>query len=93
MLQRFFHAFFALVQLLCAQAAPMVAGEDLRDFVELSQGPRELIESALKASTEVAGMPYKMGENGAAEGGFDCSVAMYHALRKVSLKPPRTSAD
>jgi hypothetical protein len=84
-------AFLALAPF--AQAAPMIAGSDLRGFAELPESRRELIGAALKAADEVAGMPYKYGGNGAAEGGFDCSGAMYHVLRKAGLKPPRTSAD
>ncbi len=93
MFQKIIAAFFILAMLPLAQAAPIVAGSDLRGFDELSEGRRELIEAAIKASGEVAGMPYKYSGNGAAEGGFDCSGAMYHVLRKADLKPPRTSAD
>lgn len=65
----------------------------LKGFEELPEGRKALIEAALQATGEVAGMPYKYGGNGAADGGFDCSGAMYHVLRKAGLKPPRTSAD
>jgi cell wall-associated NlpC family hydrolase len=81
-------AFFSI-----AQAAPMIETAELRGFDELPEGRRKLIELAIAASNEVAGMPYVYGGNGAADGGFDCSGAMYHVLRKAGLKPPRTSAD
>ena len=76
-----------------AQAAPMIETSELRGFDELPEGRRKLIEAALKAGGEEAGMPYKYGGNGAESGGFDCSGAMYHVLRKADLKPPRTSSD
>ena len=84
-------AFLALASL--AQAEPMIAGSDLRGFGDLPESRRKLIGAALNAADEVAGMPYKYGGNGAADGGFDCSGAMYHVLREAALKPPRTSAD
>lgn len=86
-------AFLALALLPLASAAPMIASSDLRGFDELPEGRRKLIEAALKTGGEVAGMPYKYGGNGAEFGGFDCSGAMYHVLRKADLKPPRTSSD
>lgn len=76
-----------------AQAAPVIETSELRGFDELPESRRELVEAALKAGGEVAGMPYLYGGNGAESGGFDCSGAMYHVLRKAGLKPPRTSSD
>ncbi len=90
MLQKSLFAFCTLALLSLAQA---IETSDLRGFDELPEGRRKLIEAAIKAVGEVAGMPYKYGGNGGAEGGFDCSGAMYHILRKVGLKPPRTSSD
>lgn len=84
-------AFLALASL--AQAAPMIETSDLCGFDELPESRRELIEAALETGGEVAGMPYLYGGNGAQSGGFDCSGAIYHVLRKVGLKPPRTSSD
>lgn len=52
-----------------------------------------MIEAALKAGKDVAGMPYKYGGNGPADGGFDCSGAMHFILHKIDLNPPRTSSD
>lgn len=83
----------ALAAFPLAQAAPIIGVEDLKGFAELPEARRKLIETALKASCEVEGMPYKYGGNGGKEGGFDCSGAMYYVLRKADLKPPRTSAD
>ncbi|MFM2197110.1 MAG: hypothetical protein RLZZ505_542 [Verrucomicrobiota bacterium] len=71
----------------------MISSSDLRGFGELSGSRKALIEAALEALGEVSGMPYKYGGNGAVDGGFDCSGAVYHVLRKAGLKPPRTSAD
>jgi hypothetical protein len=85
------YAFLSLLSL--ARAEPMIVGSDLRGFEDLPESRRKMIEAALNTVDEVAGMPYKYGGNGAAEGGFDCSGAMYHVLRMAALKPPRTSAD
>jgi cell wall-associated NlpC family hydrolase len=37
-------------------------------------------------------MPYRFAGNGLQDGGFDCSCAIYHVMRKVGLKPLRTSS-
>lgn len=93
MLWKMVAAFLTLASLPLAQAAPMIETGELRGFEELPESRRKLIELAIAASNEVAGMPYVYGGNGAADGGFDCSGAMYHVLLKAGLKPPRTSAD
>lgn len=67
--------------------------DDLKGFPELSEPRRKLLETALETAKEVRGMKYKFGGNGASDGGFDCSGAMYHILRKSGLKPPRTSFE
>lgn len=65
---------------------------ELRDFETLAESRKKLIETALLAAKEVTGMPYLFGGNGVKDGGFDCSGAMYHTLRKAGLNPPRTSS-
>ena len=76
-----------------AEAVPLLETSELRDFSKLGDARKKLIEAAVATGKEVAGMPYKFGGNGPKDGGFDCSGAMYHILRKVGLDPPRTSAD
>lgn len=76
-----------------AEKVPLLETEELRGFSELGEARQKVIEVAIKAGHEVAGMPYKYGGNGSKEGGFDCSGAMFYILRKVGLKPPRTSSD
>ena len=86
----------ALVAIACAlpvQATPIIAASDLRDFEKLPEARKKLIEAALRTHSEVSGMPYLYGGNGAASGGFDCSGAIYAVLRQAGLKPPRTSSD
>ena len=82
-----------LLSVAIAGATPALTDTDLKGFAELPETRRTLIQTALKAIGEVAGMPYLYGGNGAADGGFDCSGALHHVLRKAGLKPPRTSAD
>ncbi len=65
---------------------------ELKDFEKLDEPRKKLIETALLAAKEVSGMPYRFAGNGAKDGGFDCSGAMYHVLNKVGLNPPRTSS-
>ena len=40
-------------------------GSDLRGFEDLPESRQKMIEAALNAADEVAGMPYKFGGNGA----------------------------
>jgi cell wall-associated NlpC family hydrolase len=80
-----------LFQADAAEPVPLLETSELKGFSELSEGRRNLIEAAIEAGKEVSGMPYLYGGNGAEDGGFDCSGAMYHVLRKAGLKPPRTS--
>lgn len=64
---------------------------ELRDFETLSETRQKMITTAMQAAKEVSGKPYLFGGNGVKDGGFDCSGAMYHILRKIGLTPPRTS--
>ncbi len=70
----------------------LLESSELRDFESLTEPRKKLIEATLLAAREVSGMPYLYGGNGAKDGGFDCSGAVYHTLRKVGLNPPRTSS-
>ena len=84
------------VSLIFAQIAvgntpALIETTELRDFETLAEPRKKLIEAALLAAKEVTGMPYLFGGNGAKDGGFDCSGAMYHVLNKAGLHPPRTS--
>lgn len=85
------------VSLIFAQVAvgntpALIETTELKDFETLSEPRKKLIEAALLAAKTVTGMPYLFGGNGAKNGGFDCSGAMYHTLRAVGLNPPRTSS-
>jgi peptidoglycan DL-endopeptidase CwlO len=70
----------------------LIETSELKDFETLSEPRKKLIEAALLVAKEVNGMPYLFGGNGAKDGGYDCSGAMYHTLRKAGLNPPRTSS-
>jgi cell wall-associated NlpC family hydrolase len=82
-----------LPALKAAEALPLLETSELRGFDELSESRRKLITVAIEAGKLTAGMPYLYGGNGAEDGGFECSRAMYFILRKAGLKPPRTSSD
>ena len=84
---------FMVSPALAAEPVPLLETSDLKGFDELAEPRRKLIEAALEAGKEVAGMPYKYGGNGPEDGGFDCSGAINYVLRKAGMKPPRTSAD
>lgn len=71
----------------------LIATTDLLDFETLPEDRRKLIEGAITVARESPWLPYKFGGSSPAEGGFDCSGAMYFAMGKAGLKPPRTSAD
>ena len=75
-----------------ADAPALLEPSALKGFDELPQARRNLIMKAFTVGAEVAGMPYLYGGNGAKDGGFDCSGAMYAVLRKNGLTPPRTSS-
>jgi len=101
MLDRFFLIFLVATHLAGAQEAvksehgrpALVTTAELRDFDKLSAARRKLIESAIATAKDSPWLPYKFGGASPADGGFDCSGAMYFVLGKAGLKPPRMSAD
>lgn len=71
----------------------LIATADLLDFETLPEDRRKLIEGAIAVARDSPWLPYKFGGSSPADGGFDCSGAMYFVMNKAGLKPPRTSAD
>lgn len=71
----------------------LIATADLTDFDALPNDRKKLIEGAISVAKESPWLPYKFGGSSPADGGFDCSGAMYFVMNKAGLKPPRTSAD
>lgn len=63
------------------------------DFDQLPEDRRKLIESAITVAKDSPWLPYKFGGSSPADGGFDCSGAMYYVMNKAGMKPPRTSSD
>ncbi len=90
---------FLHIQGVCAEPAPrlgapaLISTSEIKGFQELEKPRQKLIELALEAGKAVTGMPYLFGGNGAPDGGFDCSGAMYSILRQAGLEPPRSSSD
>jgi len=83
----------SLSQVAIGENLPLLKTSEIRDFSELEAPRQKVIEVAINAGKEVAGMPYLYGGNGPADGGFDCSGAMHYILNKMELNPPRTSSD
>ena len=81
------------VDIRAAEPLPLLESSELADFSTLSEARQKLIDTALEAGKEVAGMPYRFGGKSPEDGGFDCSGAMFYVLRKVGFSPPRTSSD
>lgn len=71
----------------------LIATTDLIDFETLPEDRKKLIEGAITVARESPWLPYKFGGSSPADGGLDCSGAMYFVMNKAGLKPPRTSAD
>lgn len=70
----------------------LVEIEDLADFEGLTMDRRKLIEIAIATARNSPWLPYAYGKADPAQGGFDCSGAMYFVMKKAGLKPPRSSA-
>jgi cell wall-associated NlpC family hydrolase len=71
----------------------LIETTDLLDFDTLPDDRKKLIEGAIRVAKVSPWLPYKFGGSSPADGGFDCSGAMYFVMNKAGLKPPRTSAD
>ncbi len=70
----------------------LVEIDDLADFDGLAADRKKLIEIAIATARDSPWLPYAYGKADPAQGGFDCSGAMYFVMRKAGLKPPRSSA-
>jgi len=64
----------------------------LEGFADLSAPRQRLIETALAVAGNSPWLPYVHGGADPAQGGLDCSGAMYYVLTRCGLSPPRTSA-
>lgn len=71
--------------------AEIVMGE-LKEAAALDEPRRRVIEVALDILEKCDWLPYVEGGDDPSAGGFDCSGAVYHVLRKCGLEPPRSSA-
>jgi cell wall-associated NlpC family hydrolase len=70
----------------------LIATAELADFDSLPADRRELIAGAIATARESPWLPYSARGASPADGGFDCSGAMYFVLRRAGLDPPRTAA-
>lgn len=64
----------------------------LEGFDNLPEDRRKLIERAIAVARDSPWLPYTTNGSKPADGGFDCSGAMYYVLRGAGLAPPRTAA-
>ncbi len=71
----------------------VIAVEDLKEFPTLPSDRQRIISAALAVAKDSPWLPYKFGGSSPADGGFDCSGAMFFVMGKVDIDPPRTSAD
>ena len=71
----------------------LITTADLTDFESLPSDRKKLLEGAIAVARDSPWLPYKFGGSSPADGGFDCSGAMYFVMGKAGLKPPRTSAN
>ncbi len=70
----------------------IIAAADLDHFDSLPANRRKLILVAIAVASESPWLPYTVRGSVPADGGFDCSGAMYFVMRRAGLDPPRTSA-
>ena len=70
----------------------IIATTALAGFTDLSAARQKLIKTALAVATDSPWLPYVPGGADPAQGGLDCSGAMYCVLTRCGLSPPRTSA-
>ncbi len=71
----------------------LIATESLREFDTLPDDRKNLIREAIAVAEDSPWLPYLFGGSSPADGGFDCSGAMYFVMTEAGLEPPRTSAN
>lgn len=71
----------------------LITTGELREFDGLPEDRKKLIQKAIDVAKDSAWLPYKFGGSSPADGGFDCSGAMYFVMNEMDLDPPRTSAN
>lgn len=71
----------------------IIAVDSLKDFDSLPDDRKKLIREAIGVAANSPWLPYRFGGSSPADGGFDCSGAMFYVMTRAGLKPPRTSAN
>ena len=71
----------------------LIATVDLAEFDSLPRDRRELLEKAIAVARDSPWLPYTASGAVPADGGFDCSGAMYFVMRRAGLDPPRIAAE
>jgi len=59
----------------------------------LPEATQKLVTLIRTTAQKYRHLPYKFGGDEPKDGGFDCSGATSYLLKKIGLKPPRTSAQ
>lgn len=71
----------------------VITVDSLKDFETLPDDRKKLIRQAIGVAVDSPWLPYRFGGSSPADGGFDCSGAMFYVLTQAGLEPPRTSAS
>jgi len=70
----------------------IISTKELADFETLTPERKRLIEIAIKVAMDWPWLPYNYGGADPAQGGMDCSGAMYYIMNLAGMEPPRTAA-
>lgn len=71
----------------------LITVDELKGFEALPEDRQKIIRKAIEVAKESPWLPYRFGGSSPADGGFDCSGAMYYVMTQVGIDPPRTSAN
>lgn len=71
----------------------IIATDSLMEFDSLPEDRKKLIRGAIRVAADSPWLPYRFGGSSPADGGFDCSGAMFFVMTQAGLQPPRTSAN
>ncbi len=71
-------------------AAPAFSELDLPE--QLSDRRKQLLKFGLETARKYGWLKYMFGSADPANGGFDCSGAVFYMLKSIGMQPPRTSS-
>lgn len=71
----------------------VIKKEDLKEYPTLTGQRKRIVDEALELAAQDTWLKYTFGSSDPADGGLDCSGAVYYIFQQAGLEPPRTSAD